>query len=228
MRSKLILMLAVVMGIVTTLLFYQYTKSINTQTTVTPKTIAVVVAKEKIAKNETITTKKLEFVQMPEQGVLPQSLKSFSNAEGKIATGVIEKGQPIFSNQLISKEDEGVFLSRKVKDGYRAVSIGVNFNQSVSNLIEPDDLVDIILTTGDQNNQASLVSKILFEKVRVLAVGRTMLSPDQPKSKYVEYSSVTVELKQQDAVALINASQQGKIQFILNKRPAMDEKNNQN
>jgi hypothetical protein len=54
-----------------------------------------------------------------------------------------------------------------------------------------------------------------------------MVSPDQSKEKYVEYSSVTIECKQQDAVQLINATLEGKIQFILNKRPAMVEKKNQ-
>ena len=31
-------------------------------------------------------------------------------------------------------------------EGYRAVTVGVNINQSVSNLIEPEDEVDVILT----------------------------------------------------------------------------------
>lgn len=223
MRSKFILMLAVLMGAVTTLLFYQYTNSLNIQKQVTAKTVAVVVAKATIKKNETITAKQLELLQMPEKAVLPQSLKSMTDAEGKIATSEIEKGEQILSPHLVTEQDEGIYVSRKVSEGYRAVSIGVNFNQSVSNLIEPEDLVDVVYTTSSQNNQST--SKILLENVRVLAVGRQMLTPDQSKEKYVEYSSVTVELIPQDAVQLINASQEGKIQFILNKRPEMDENN---
>jgi pilus assembly protein CpaB len=220
-------MIAIVMGLVTTLLFYQYTKKINVDKTETAKTVKVVVAKEKIAMNETITAKKLEVVQMPEKAVLPQSVKSITEAEGKGAAAVIEKGEPILSHRLITASEENIYVSRKVREGYRAVSVGVNFTQSVSNLIEPEDLVDVVCTKGDQNNQASLVSTILFEKVRVLAVGRKMVTPEQPKGKYAEYSSVTLELQPQDAVQLINATQQGKINLILNKRPAMDGKTKQ-
>lgn len=227
MRSKLILLMAVVMGIVTTLLFYQYTKKVNVNQTVSEKTVKVVVAKEKIAMNETISAKKLTIVQMPEKAVLPQSIHNIEDAEGKVASTIIEKGEPVLSHHFISVREESVYVSRKVREGYRAVSVGVNINQSVSNLIEPEDLVDVVFTKSDQNNQVPPTSTILLEKQRVLAVGRKMVTPDQSKEKYVEYSSVTLECKQQDAVLLINASQEGKIQLILNKRPALDEKKNQ-
>lgn len=228
MRSKSILLLALLMGVVTTLLFYQYTKKISVEKTVAAKTIPIVVAKEKIKKNERITAKKLELVQMPEKAVLPQSLKNISDAEGKLADSVIEKGEPILSHRLVTEQEEGVYVSRKIKEGYRGVSVGVNINQSVSNLIEPEDLVDVVFIkeSKDSSNPIPPESTILLQKARVIAVGRKIVTPDHSKEKYVEYSSVTLELKQEDAVKLINASEQGKIHFILNKRPEMDEKNN--
>jgi pilus assembly protein CpaB len=230
MRSKFVLMLSLLMGIVTTLLFYQYMKQLNVEKTATTKMVEVVAAKDKIEKNETITTKKLEMMQIPEKSVLPQSLKSFDEADGKLATSVIEKGEPIYSHRLISEKEEGVYVSRKVRDGYRAVSVGVDINQSVSNLIEPEDEVDVILTkvAKDKANQPLPNSVILLQKARVLAVGRKMVTPENSKEPYVEYSSVTLELKPEDAVTLINASEQGKIHFILYKRPAMDEDNKPN
>lgn len=219
--------MAIVMGLVTTLLFYQYTKKVNVNQAVAEKTVKVVVAKEKIAMNETIPAKKLTIVQMPEKAVLPQSIHHIEDAEGKTASSIIEKGEPVLSHHLTSEREESVYVSRKVREGYRAVTVGVNINQSVSNLIEPEDLVDVVFTKIDPNNQIPPVSSILLEKQRVLAVGRKMVTPDQSREKYVEYSSVTLECKQQDSVQLINAAQEGKIQFILNKRPAMVEKNNQ-
>jgi pilus assembly protein CpaB len=41
---------------------------------------------------------------------------------------------------------------------------------------------------------------------------------------YVEYSSVTLELKQADAVKLINSAEQGNIHFVLHQRPIEKEK----
>jgi pilus assembly protein CpaB len=103
--------------------------------------------------------------------------------------------------------------------------VGVDINQSVSNLIEPEDEVDVILTTvnKDKANQPLANSVVLLQKARVLAVGRKMVTPENSKEPYVEYSSVTLEVNPEDAVTLINATEQGKIHLILYKRPLMDE-----
>ena len=221
MRSKFILILAVIMGLITTLLFYQYTKNLDVEKTAASKTIEVVVAKEKIAKNEVISTEKLELVNMPESAVLSQTYKRMDEVNGKIATSVIDKGEQILPNRVINESKEKVYVSRKVRDGYRAVSVGVDINQSVSNLIEPEDLVDVVFTSA-QSSQPSGDSTILLEKVNVLAVGQKMVASDQPNDKGEQYSSVTLELKPQDAVKLINSLGQGKIHLILYKRPASD------
>ena len=184
-------------------------------------------AKDKIEKNETISTKKLEMMKMPEKPVLPQSLKILGDAEGKIATSVIEKGETVLHTSCFRKR-RGIYVSRKVREGFRAVSVGVNFNQSVSNLIEPENVVDVVFTkeNKDKANQLPPSSTILIQKARVFAVGRKIVTPEQSKEKYVEYTSVTLQVKPDDALTIINASEQGKIQFILYKRPKMDEDKN--
>ena len=228
MKAKMVLLLSLVMGMITTFLFFQYTKQMNTQKVSTVEMTNVVVAKEKIDKNEKIATDKLEVVQKPAKDVLPQTIKSVADAEGKLAIAMIEKGEPILSHRLGSEKEEGVYVSRKVMEGYRAVTVGVNINQSVSNLIEPEDEVDVILTkvAKDAAGNSITQSDLLLEKARVLAVGRKMQTPEQTKEPYTEYSSVTLELKPEDALKLVNASEEGKIHFILNKRPLMDEGTN--
>jgi pilus assembly protein CpaB len=228
-KSKMVLMLSLVMGIITTILFFQYMKQLNTEKVAitSVQTVGVVVAKEKIEKNEKISSEKLEIVQKSEKDVLPQTVKSLSDAEGKLATSMIEKGETILTHRLGSEQEEGVYVSRKVRDGYRGVSVGVNINQSVTNLIEPEDEVDVVFTKIIKNKAKQDVpqSVILLNKARVLAVGRKMVTPENTKDPYVEYSSVTLELKPEDAVKLVNASEIGKIHFILNKRPLMNEEN---
>lgn len=227
MKPKMVLILSLVMGIVTTLLFFQYMKQFNTQKVATVQSVNVVIAKEKIEKNEKITSKKLELVQMPAKSVLPQAIKSISEVDGKLATSMIEKGEPILSHRLGTEQEEGVYVSRKVRDGFRAISVGVNMNQSVTNLIEPEDQVDVIWTkvTKDPTNLILSHSDILLEKIRVLAVGRQMVTPENTKEPYKEYSSVTLEVKPEEAIKLIDATQQGLINLVINKRPLMNDEN---
>lgn len=224
MRSKLVLLLALVMGIITTFLFFKYMQQFNAEKVSTTHTVSVVVAKEEIQNNEKITADKLEVVNIPEKNVLPENIKTTEQAVGKTATSMIAKGEPILTHRLVSEKEETIYVSRKVREDYRAVSVGANFNQSVSNLMEPEDEVDVIYSKGNKL-QGTVVSVILLEKARVLAVGRKILTPDDKKEPYAEYSSVTLELKPQDALKLVNASEQGNIHFILHKRPVIKEDN---
>lgn len=230
MKPKMLFILSIVLGLVTTLLFFQYMKQFTRQNTVSVQTVEVVTAKENIAKNEKITSNKLELVQMPVKDVLPETIKNMAEAEGKLANSMIEKGEPILAHRLSTEQDEGVYVSRKVREGYRAVSIGVNINQSVTNLIEPEDQVDVVFSkvAKDAAGQAASQSGILLKSVRVLAVGRQLLTPENTKEPYKEYSSVTLEVKPEDAIKLIDATQEGIINLMLNKRPLMNDGNQAN
>jgi pilus assembly protein CpaB len=221
MRAKIILLVAILLGLVTTFLFFNYMKKYDVVTTANESLIEVVAAKAEIKKNQKIVAGMLQLVQVPKMGVHPQAIKTLAEAEGKIAESNIGAGEVILSYRMINEKDESQFVSRKVKEGNRAVSVAVNFVQSVSNLIEPEDLVDVVYTppikTG--SNDLAPPSILILEKVRVLAVGRRMVETDK-ENPYAEYSSVSLEVKPQDEVRLVNADETGKISLILLTRPA--------
>jgi pilus assembly protein CpaB len=225
MRSKVVLVLALMMGVITTILFFNYMKQFDAATVSTTNMVEVVVAKEQIDKNERIGAQKLELMHMAEKDVHPQYLKSVADAEGKIATSSIVKGEPLITHRLITEKEETLFVSRKIREGYRAVSVGVNFNQSVSNLIEPEDEVDVIYSKMKKNNETEVKvdSVILLEKTRVLAVGRKLVTVEETDETYVEYSSVTLEVKKGEALKLVNSAEQGNLHFILHQRPIEKE-----
>lgn len=224
MRSKLVLVLALAMGMVTTFLFFQYMNTIDAEKAMNSNLTEIVVAKEKISKNERIASGKLELMMVPEKALHANSLKSLAEAEGKLANADIEKGEAVLTHRLGTETSEEMYVSRKVKEGYRAVSVGVNLNQSAANLIEPEDEVDILFSKKAEGTEAKVDSQIILEKARVLAVGRKMVLPEDSKEPYEEYSTVTVELKPEDALKLVNSAEQGNIHFMLHKRPVLEEK----
>jgi pilus assembly protein CpaB len=225
MKSKVVLLLSLVMAVVTTTLFFQYMKKFDVFTTVTHKnTIGVVVAVDQIDKNERIVAEKLKLVEMEESSAHPQALKNLDEVIGRMATSTIVIDEQILSHRIISENEETTYVSRKINDGYRAISIGVNINQSVTNLIEPDDEVDVILTRRKKIGEIDkVVSDYILIKVRVLAVGRKMVNPEDTVEPYVEYSSVTLELKPEDALTLTRSTEEGTIHIILNQRPIETE-----
>ncbi|MDP4162009.1 MAG: Flp pilus assembly protein CpaB, partial [Bacillota bacterium] len=125
MRSKIVLLMALFMGVITTILFFKYMQQFNADKVSVSHTVQVVTAKEQIDKNEIITADKLVLTNIPEKSVLPDTLTTLSQAEGKIASSMIAKGETILAHHIISENQEDTYVSRKVKEGYRAVSIGV-------------------------------------------------------------------------------------------------------
>lgn len=219
MKSKFILVLAIIMGLITTFLFYNYMKSVDATRDMNNHLVDVILAKQVIKKNQKITSEMIVVSQVPELGLAPGTIKTTAEAVGKFATADITSGEPLLGHRLGSEQEENLFVSRKVKDGYRAVSVGTDFVQSVSNLVEPEDWVDVLFSetqprTGDYT---PIKTELLLEKVRVLAVGRRMVETT-PEDAYVEYTSVTLELNQVDALKLVNAKERGRIQLILHSK----------
>jgi pilus assembly protein CpaB len=216
MRTKVVLALAIVMGAVTTVLFYQYISQYRLESAVNEAFVEVVTAKEPIAKNEKITGSKLVVSRVPELGVHANALRDPSLAEGKLANSDIAAGEVILSHHLSDVKEEALFVSRKIKEGYRAVTIGGNIVQTVGNLIEPEDYVDVIISKKEKGSE-EMETELLLEKVRVLAVGRRMTESDAD-TQYVEYSNVTLELDRNQSVKLVNASVNGTLHLTLHSR----------
>ncbi|HZG58586.1 Flp pilus assembly protein CpaB [Paenibacillus sp.] len=215
MRTKLVLALAIVMGMATTVLFYKYMSRFQAEAAVTEALVDVVVAAEPIARNERIGREQLTTARVPQLGLHESALTDPALAQGKLADANIAAGEPILSHRLKDEKDEALFVSRKVAEGKRAVSVGVNFVQTVSNLIEPEDVVDVLASRPGPDNK--MTTELLYEGIRVLAVGRRMIESDEG-DLYVEYSSVTLELDRDQAVRLVNADENGNIQFTLHSR----------
>jgi pilus assembly protein CpaB len=224
MRSKLILIAALLMGIVTTVLFFNYMKQYKEAPTINnDKLVNVVVVKQEIRENTKITPGMLEIKQIPESGVLGQALKNPKDAEGKITAADLAAGEILLPNHLQDQQEENMFVSKKVQDGYRAVSIGVNIVQSVSNLIEPGDFVDVVYSKKDKVTE-KLISQVILENVHVLAIGRRMVEA-VAETPYVEYSQVTLELTPADGVKAINADEDADatVSLMLHSRIVKDQ-----
>ncbi|HZG73661.1 MAG TPA: Flp pilus assembly protein CpaB [Chondromyces sp.] len=238
MRPKMMMIVALVLGLITTVLFFNYMRQADSQKASTEEMVEVVIAKERILENQKISAEMLEMATVPVKGLHPSAVKNISSVEGKRATAVIEKGEVLLSHRFKDLQEETKILSQKVQEGYRAVSVDVNFFQSVSNLIEPEDSVDVLLTEGEQ---ASVRTRQILSNVRVLAVGQKLngsedlentadssapANPETGSGQSAEWNSITLELKPEDVIVLVQASERGNIHLSLHSKilPAEETK----
>jgi pilus assembly protein CpaB len=227
MKSKYILIAAIIMGIITTVLFRQYIVNLDKKYKESQKIISVVVPKADIKKNQMVTKDMLELKDFSAASVHPQAVRKIENIAGQYALVDMKAGEILFASRFTNQFKETEQITRKIKDGYRAVSIGVTDVESVSSLINPENYVDVVSTTGDKNNPQTVT---LLTNVRVLAVGKRITEKDtavKTTDKLVQndkangdYTSVTVELKPEDIVKIVNADEKGDIKFVLRSQLA--------
>lgn len=216
MRSKLILVLALVMGGVTAFLFYSWLQTQEIETVSNEEMVEVVVATQNIQKYQRITSDMLEIKEIPRISLHPDAAIELSTVQGNYALADIRAGEVLLNHRFQDQKEEDLFVTRKINEGYRAVSVGLTFVRSVSNLIEPEDYVDVVYSTEleDEDGEEFVYTDIILEKVRVLAVDRRLIELNS-REQYVQYDAVTLELTPRDSVALINGMESGIIQLIL-------------
>jgi pilus assembly protein CpaB len=118
-------------------------------------------------------------------------------------------------------------LSRSVQEGLRdtipmgkrAISIQVSEESSVSNFVQPGDLVDIIATIITQDRA---VTKPLLTGIRILAVGGELGERDQGAAQRGRYNTVTLEVSLEQAETVIWARDQGRAAMTLALRNPKD------
>jgi pilus assembly protein CpaB len=227
MKSKFILIIAFAMAVITTFLLRQYISGIESKFKGEQKKISIVVPKTDIKKNQRVTKDNFELKEFNAGSVHTDAVKKVEDIVGKYALIDMKAGEVLFADRFINEFEENKLITRKIKDGYRAVAIGVNYVESVANLIQPEDYVDIVYSFGDNTANKNVQTVTLFENVRVLSVGSRMIEKDSNNTNsnktdqtVIEYTSITVELKPEDIVKLVNADEKGNIRFILRSKLA--------
>lgn len=110
-------------------------------------------------------------------------------------------------------------LTGIIRDGMRAVSIPVDGTGAVSNLVQPNDGVDVIGTFRfpDLRGDSALdtVTLTLLQNVRVLAVGNRWGQTGFDPSNTRGYSTVTLLLWPNEVEMIVFASQKGRLSLSL-------------
>jgi len=215
MRSRTLFLLAIMMGLITTLVFAYSFSAKDKETDQPIVTKEVVVSVQAIEENTVITEEMVTLSVRPVTSVHASSLGSLEDVVGKLTTTRIEADEILLPARVQSQQEVSDMISKKITPGQRGVSIFVNLAQSVTNLIEAEDFVDIIFTkaetptTEGSTTKPDVKSSILYSKVRVLAIGQKMIVRDE-NDEPVEYVTVTLEMSPEDTVKLVDAHEIGK------------------
>jgi pilus assembly protein CpaB len=154
-------------------------------------------------------------------GYLMRGQVSETEFLGAISRRNFAEGEPLIASEFVKPGDRQ-FLAAVLKPGSRAISIFVDAAQSAAGMVLPGDRVDVILTQGfeqaaDPGHKA--VSETMLRDVRVIGIDQSLNPPtNMPAALGAEAripKTVTLELPERQAEALMVAAQLGKFQLAV-------------
>lgn len=216
MRTKVPLLLAIVLAIFAVFLIVEFLQS--RQTTI--RRIPIIVAAFDIREGEKIQSVHLKTKQIDQRAFIDSMMTSGEeNAYlGYQAAMDINAGSPILKGALKLEARKREQFAPKITTGMRALSIPVNSIASCSQLVEPGDRVDILIhleISAPIENQADIrnvgmvpimtevkepMTIYLLQDVKVMAAGKTLESMLKKVEEVdLGYGAVTIECTPDEA-----------------------------
>jgi pilus assembly protein CpaB len=217
---KKVKILALLSAIIVAVLLFNFLNSMSKPTNVEISKTGVLVAAVDIAPNIPITAEMVTVKEMPDESVHSQSVKDINEVLGKVSSSDIITGEQILSTKLITPGEGNGTLAYKVNAGMRAITIGVSNITGLSNMILPDNRVDIIGQYAVEMDQPNGEKKtidyttMLLENVRVLAVDNKMTKQDKEASEEA-YVSLTLEVTPLQAMEVSMSEYKGSLRAIM-------------
>ncbi|MDE2362652.1 MAG: Flp pilus assembly protein CpaB [Hyphomicrobiales bacterium] len=157
----------------------------------------------------------------PIAGVIRKSAvpNAIAELKGSVVRGQFLADEPIRRERLVKGPSAGL-MSTLVSPGKRAVAINIDSSgaSSAGNFILPNDHVDILRTSRDEDavkagQGDTFVTETILRNVKVLAIGPNVQT-ENGKS-VVAGSNATLELDPRQAEFIIQAQRSGQLSLVL-------------
>lgn len=175
----------------------------------------VVVAATDISLGQRLAPELLQVVDWPSRSIPPGAFSQVGELDGRVLRTNIQRGEPLLLSKLAPVGTQGG-LSAVIGEGRRAITVRVNDVIGVAGFALPGNYVDIIVNTqrdaGDANTRDKSISKIVLERILVLAVAQEV-SRDETRPRVV--NAVTLEVTPEQAEKIDLARSVGTLSLVL-------------
>lgn len=225
MKSKLIFLISLILGLVTAYLIYDFLSETE-QAAANIQYGEVVVAAVDILEQTQINNDMIQVNKVPVEYIHPQAIRDRNEISGRITTSTISAGEQLLNTKLAEPGAPTFGLAYAIPHGKRALTIAVNNISGISGLIKPGDKVDVmsIMELPDPAGGTDSFAFFALQEIQVLALDATMDDRSRTNAP-LEYSSVTVAATPEEAEKLLLASERGSIRLAL-RSPVDDTKPN--
>lgn len=175
------------------------------------ETVDIVVAKTEIPAGAKLGNQNLAVRKIPVDFAQSGAIRpeDFSRIDGKAIAYNLKSGEMIMWSQM--EAQRAPTFSARLAPGQRAITVVVDEINSISGMLEPGDLIDLMFAV-DQNGQKVVLP--LLQSVQIMATGQHVV--DDPKSgERAQFATVTLNATPEQAKNIIIARETGKLTALL-------------
>ncbi len=166
MKNKLILILAVLVGLAAAGGIYMYLDNMKKTYQVEGDFAKVVAASQRIPAKTQVTAQMVEIKEVPTKYINPKAAIDVKEVVGKTVKSEILPGEQVLRDKLATGKESSDGLSYLIEPGKRAVTIAVNEVSGVAGQILPGDRVDVMGTFDFQG----ILTTLVIQNVPVLSI----------------------------------------------------------
>ncbi len=219
-RNLLYIIIAVVMAILAALIAVRYVqKQVDERTRDDREMVQVAVPVDDMPQGAIIAAGDLASRSVPAELAPADAVTPENHAEyeGRMLRAPVRGGAPLSAAALVPLYDQ---FSKVIPQGKVAYTLSVDENNSVSGMIAPGDLIDILFMKDAEQGAATGVEVLpLLSQIKVLATGSRVGEKVTPEGEADDeaqgFSSVTLELDHRQANQLAVASKAGNLRVLL-------------
>ncbi|MBL8548688.1 MAG: Flp pilus assembly protein CpaB [Hyphomonadaceae bacterium] len=187
----------------------------------------VLVAAREIPQGAALESGDLQWRPFPPETINANFVKesdqpaALTEMNGWVARRAFLAGEPIVKASVISPDGRG-FLAAQLLPGYRAVSLKIDRETAVGGYIQPNDRVDVMLTTETDverdggGGDKEVRTDVVLENVRIMAIGEHTQPPEAGRApEPIDGGYAIIELSAADARTLAYADALGNLSLTL-------------
>jgi pilus assembly protein CpaB len=193
----------------------------DSQPQATGETEVVLVAKADLNMGDPLTAEKVALEPWPKDKILPTSLKSLKDIEGRRARYKIFAGEPILDSKLLAKGQDASG-STQIPKGFRVVPVKIDVGASTG-LIQSGDRVDVVvyIQAGKDPSITQGTTITFLKNVKVFAVDSKVERDAGENAVPAKLVSLLVKPEQAEKITL--ATELGKIRLVMRSAEDTDE-----
>ncbi len=213
-KSVMLLGVAVVIALMTSLLIYGYMQRNGRSQEVAVEIQPVVVAAVDLSWGTRITNEMVKKTNFLKGSLTAGYFSDPALVVGRVLIYPVKINEPLFESRLAPVEEKTGGVAAVISPKKRAIAVKVDKVIGVSGFIHPGNRVDVLMTlaTGRTFNP---VTKTILENILVLAVGSETKERKGLEEKSSSTDVITLEVTPEEAEKLALATTEGRLQLAL-------------